>query len=63
MLDLTVEHLLNFNYTKPIKILTMKNIKISNVHYEMLATVAKKFRNKPDQMIEELIQERFNSSK
>ena len=41
----------------------MKNIKISNVHYEMLVNCAKKLRYKPEQMLEELIQERFNSKK
>ena len=41
----------------------MKSIKISNVHYEMLVNVGKRLKYKPEQMLEELIQERFNSKK
>jgi len=39
----------------------MKNIQISKVHYEMLITLAKKARQKPEQYIGEIIQVKFNS--
>lgn len=38
----------------------MKSIQISKVHYEMLVTIAKKARQKPEQYIEEIIQVQFN---
>ena len=38
----------------------MKSIQISKVHYEMLVTLAKKMRQKPEQYIEEIIQVQFN---
>ena len=41
----------------------MTSIRISKVHYEMLASLGKKLRYKPEQMLEELIQEKFNCSK
>ena len=38
----------------------MTSIKISKVHYEMLVSAAKKMRMKPEALIEELIQVKFN---
>lgn len=37
----------------------MKTIKISKVHYEMLVAAAKKSRQKPEVMIEELIHQKY----
>jgi len=39
----------------------MKSIQISNVHYEMLVTIAKKAKRKPADYVEEFIQVQFNS--
>ena len=36
-----------------------KQIKISGVHYQMLLDVGKKWRMKPDDLVEELIQETY----
>ena len=38
----------------------MKSIQISKVHYEMLVTISKRLRMKPEAMLEELIQIQFN---
>jgi hypothetical protein len=38
----------------------MKSIQLSKVHYEMLVTIAKRLRMKPEAMVEELIQVQFN---
>ena len=40
-----------------------KTISISKVHYEMLLTVSKKMRMKPEEVVEEMIQVRFNNKK
>ena len=36
-----------------------KQIKIDDVHYQMLLDVGKKWRMKPDDLVEELIQETY----
>ena len=42
----------------------MKQIKISDVHFQMLKDIGKKWRMTPDELIEELIQETYaNKSK
>ena len=38
----------------------MVNVKISKVHYEMLVAAAKKCHMKPEVLLEELIQVKFN---
>lgn len=37
----------------------MKTIKIDNVHYQMLQDLGKKWRMKPEDLVEELIQETY----
>ena len=37
----------------------MKSIQLSKVHYEMLVTIAKKAKRKPEQYLEEFIQVQF----
>lgn len=37
----------------------MKQVKISDVHYQMLVDVSKKWKMKPDALVEELIQETY----
>ena len=39
----------------------MKQVKISDVHYQMLVDIGKKWRIKPDDLAEELIHEAFES--
>ena len=39
----------------------MKQVKISDVHYQMLVDIGKKWRIKPDDLAEELIHEAFVS--
>jgi hypothetical protein len=41
----------------------MKTLKISDVHYSMLVEVSKKYRMKIENLVEELIQETYNSKK
>ena len=41
----------------------MKNIRVSDVHYEMLRDSAKKYRLKVEDLIEELIQENYATKK
>jgi hypothetical protein len=41
----------------------MKQIKISSVQYEMLVTLGKRWRMKPDELIAELIEENYNNKK
>ena len=41
----------------------MKNIPISKVHYEMLLSISKKMRMKPEAVIEEYIQTAFNNKR
>ncbi|CRY93101.1 hypothetical protein SynWH8103_02412 [Synechococcus sp. WH 8103] len=41
----------------------MKTYRISGVHAEMLKTLARKLRMKEEEVIEEMIQERFNQKK
>ena len=41
----------------------MKSIKISDVHYEMIRDLAKKYRLKVEDLIEELIQENYATKK
>ena len=41
----------------------MKSVKLSTVHYEMLITVSKRMRLKPEQLLEEMIQDAFNAKK
>ena len=41
----------------------MKNVKVSDVHYEMLRTLGKKYRLKVEDLIEELIQENYANKK
>ena len=36
-----------------------KQIRISDVHYQMLLDVGKRWRMKPDELVEELIQETY----
>ena len=36
-----------------------KTIKISDVHYQMLVDVGKRWRGKPDDLLEELIQKTY----
>ena len=38
-----------------------KQVKISDVHYQMLMDVGKKWRMKPDALVEELIQETYSN--
>ena len=39
----------------------MKQVKISDAHYQMLVDIGKKLRMKPDDLAEELIHEAFVS--
>ena len=39
----------------------MKSIQISKVQYEMLVTIAKKAKRKPEKYLEEIIQVQFNN--
>ena len=41
----------------------MKQIKLSDVHYEMMLEVAKKRRVKPENLLEEFIQVEYNKKK
>ena len=36
-----------------------KTVKVSDVHYQMLVDVGKRWRMKPDDLVEELIQETY----
>jgi len=36
-----------------------KSVKVSDVHYQMLVDVGKRWRMKPDDLVEELIQETY----
>ena len=36
-----------------------KLVKVSDVHYQMLVDVGKRWRMKPDELVEELIQETY----
>ena len=36
-----------------------KSVKISDVHYQMLLDVGKRWRMKPDELVEELVQETY----
>ena len=36
-----------------------KSVKVSDVHYQMLVDVGKRWRLKPDDLVEELIQETY----
>ena len=36
-----------------------KSVKVSDVHYQMLVDVGKRWRIKPDDLVEELIQETY----
>ena len=39
----------------------MKNIRLSALHYEMLLALGKRNRLKPEQLIEKLIEEKYNA--
>ena len=39
----------------------MKTVKIDDVHYQMLVDVGKRWKMKPDSLVEELIQETYAS--
>ena len=41
----------------------MKNLKISDVHDSMLVELSKKYRIKKENLVEEFIQENYNSKK
>ena len=41
----------------------MRTVQISNIHLEMLKEVAKRFKAKPDDALEILIQDAFNQKK
>ena len=41
----------------------MKNVRISDVHYEMLRDQSKKYRMKAEDLVEELIQENYANKK
>ena len=41
----------------------MKNVRISDVHYEMLRDQSKKYRMKVEDFVEELIQENYSTKK
>ncbi len=41
----------------------MKTVRINGVHYAMLSELAKKYRMKVEDLIEELIQETYNTKK
>ena len=36
-----------------------KQVKVSDVHYQMLVDVGKRWRMKPDDLVEELVQETY----
>ena len=36
-----------------------KSVKVSDVHYQMLVDVGKRWRMKPDDLVEELVQETY----
>ena len=36
-----------------------KSVKVSDVHYQMLVDVGKRWRMKPDDLVEELIQQTY----
>ena len=38
-----------------------KTVKVSDVHYQMLVDVGKRWRMKPDDLVEELIQETYTN--
>ena len=38
-----------------------KSVKVSDVHYQMLVDVGKRWRMKPDDLVEELIQETYTN--
>jgi len=39
----------------------MKTIKIDDVHYQMLVDVGKRWRMRPEALVEEMIQESYSS--
>jgi len=41
----------------------MKSVKVSDLHYEMLRDLGKKYRLKVEDLIEELIQENYANKK
>jgi len=49
--------------TKNGRLLRIKNLKVSDLYYEMLVDIGKKYRpsKNPEKMMESLIQERCNS--
>ena len=38
-----------------------KTVKVSDIHYQMLVDVGKRWRMKPDDLVEELIQETYTN--
>ena len=38
-----------------------KSVKVSDVHYQMLVDVGKRWRMKPDDLVKELIQETYSN--
>ena len=39
----------------------MKQVKISNAHYQMLVDIGKKWKIKPDALMEEMIQDTYSN--